>query len=466
MTEAPDRTTPGTLIAGKYRVERVLGEGGMGVVLEATHLVLGQRVAVKLLRAEIARDTDTNVRFLREARIAAQLPPEHIARVTDIGETEEGEPYLVMELLTGRDLAAELHVRGPLPVSEAIDIILQACEGLAEAHAVGLVHRDLKPANIFLASRRGRGEAPVVKILDFGLSKSFDVQGAAALTQTETNFGTPAYMSPEQIRSAKYVEPRSDQHALAMILYELLTGQLPYDAESLTGLAVVIATAPPPSARKVRPEVPAGLDAAIRRGLGKQLSDRFPTLIEFAEALAPFGGPQAAARAARVSAILEPKLPEVKTIPNPPRLSLPAADDPAKAHLDTHSATTSDPQYAGGIRKKPVLLAMAGGAMVMAAILFLIMLGDPPAEAPQGTPGPEPTTEPAPVTPPAPEPSVAPPPSAVPEAPTAAPSATAAPTSSAKTKRPARPSGTARPPATATGKPSDQSPRDVFGGPR
>src|SRR5262249_29319220 len=203
----------GTLIADKYRVERVLGQGGMGLVVEAMHVTLGTRVAVKLLRAEVA-DADVRERFSREGQIAAQLAGEHIARVTDTGHTEDGDPYLVMEFLVGRDLSVEIEARWRLPVAEAVDLILQAFEGVAEAHAVGLVHRDLKPANLYIVRRRDG--SPLVKVLDFGLSKIMNDQ-VRHLTMTTSSFGTPQYMSPEQIASSKYVDARTDQHALALI---------------------------------------------------------------------------------------------------------------------------------------------------------------------------------------------------------------------------------------------------------
>jgi serine/threonine-protein kinase len=464
-TEAPlERTGPGSVIAGKYRVERVLGAGGMGVVFQATHLVLGQRVAMKLLRAEIARAPENTARFLREARIAAQLPPDHIARVTDVGETEGGEPYLVMELLNGRDLAAELDARGQLPVQEAVDIILQACEGLAEAHAVGLVHRDLKPANLFLASRRG--EPPVVKILDFGVSKSYDVQGAAALTQTQTIFGTPAYMSPEQIRSAKYAEPRSDQHALAMVLYELLTGAPPYDAESLTGLAVVISTAPPPSARRLRPDVPAGLDAVIRRGLGKQPADRFPSLAELAMALAPFGGREAGGAAGRVAAVLGSKEPPEAAVSMPPPPLSSTTDDDIKTTLrNSDTPALFDPERAAARRRRMVIATVIAGVVVAGGIA-LAMLRDPRDASESAAP---PSSDEAPIaTEPAataqePPPAIASPPVVSP----AASSATATPPASASSKQPGRPPQSTRPSGKTTTSPREpQSPREVFGGGR
>src|SRR5262245_48933734 len=203
---APSALPRGTLLAGKYRVERALGAGGMALVVEATHVALGRRVAIKVLQGEAATAPEVLSRFQREAQIAAQLPGEHIARVTDVGRLERGEPYLVMELLVGRDLDAELMARGRLPIDEAVDVLLQACEGVAEAHAAGLVHRDLKPGNLFLTRRRDG--TPVVKVLDFGISKAAPGGGDQSLTKTTTTFGTPLYMSPEQVQSAKHVDHR------------------------------------------------------------------------------------------------------------------------------------------------------------------------------------------------------------------------------------------------------------------
>jgi serine/threonine protein kinase len=311
MTAAPVTIEPGTVVDGKFRVERLLGHGGMGLVLEATHLSLGKRVALKVLRAD-AVSVETRERFAREARAAAQLPDEHIAQVSDFGETSAGEPYLVMELLTGSDLEHEIKARGPLPIAEAVDLALQACEGVADAHAAGLVHRDLKPSNLFLVRRRDG--SPLVKVLDFGLSK---VMAESTLTATESSFGTPQYMSPEQIRSAKYVDARSDQHALAMILYELASGRRPYAAESVTGLYVVICTAEPVPMRSHLPDVPPALEAAVLRALAKSADDRFRDLGDFAAAIAPFGGPGAAASAARVAATFGREAP-------PPALPLPS----------------------------------------------------------------------------------------------------------------------------------------------
>jgi eukaryotic-like serine/threonine-protein kinase len=277
---------PGTLLGGKYRIRRTLGVGGMGVVVEATHVTLGHAVAVKLLRTSAKSGTYDRARFLREARIAAQLRSEHIAKVSDIGETDDGTPYVVMERLVGRDLAHLLHQGGPLPVDRAVTYLLSACEALAEAHAAGLVHRDVKPANLFLAERP-HGREPWLKVLDFGLSKASGA-GMAELTQSVGAFGTPLYMSPEQIMSTKHVDGATDQHALALVLYEALTNQPAFGGRNTAEIATNILRLPPPRIRDVRPDVPVGLDEACTRAMAKAPGDRFPDLGAFARAIAPF----------------------------------------------------------------------------------------------------------------------------------------------------------------------------------
>src|SRR5450432_2337777 len=231
----------GDLLAGKYRVENVLGEGGMGYVVAALHEQLNQRVAVKLLSPLLSENEDSVTRFLREARAAVRIRSEHVARVLDVGELPDGSPYMVMEYLLGRDLAAELDEREHLDVPEAIDYVLQACEAVAEAHSIGLIHRDLKPSNLFL-TRRPDG-SPLVKVLDFGISKAIDQTGMVeqqALTTTSAVMGSPLYMSPEQVRSSKTVDARSDVWSLGVVLYELLSAAHPFEAETMTALLASI----------------------------------------------------------------------------------------------------------------------------------------------------------------------------------------------------------------------------------
>src|SRR6187549_2799480 len=217
----------GELLAGKYRVEQVLGAGGMGYVVAAMHEQLGQRVAVKLLVPELCENEDSVTRFLREARAAVKIHSEHVARVLDVGELTNGSPYMVMEFLSGRDLAEELDLPGELEIEVAIDYVLQASEAVAEAHSLGLIHRDLKPANLFLTHRPDG--SPLVKVLDFGISKVSSPEAAQlSLTHTQAMMGSPLYMSPEQMRSSKDVDRRADIWSLGIILHELLAGDVPF----------------------------------------------------------------------------------------------------------------------------------------------------------------------------------------------------------------------------------------------
>jgi serine/threonine-protein kinase len=456
----------GTLIAGKYRVDRVLGSGGMGVVVQATHVALNQCVAIKLIRDDVARSPELIARFMREARAAAQLPPEHIARVTDVGQTEVGEPFLVMELLAGRDLDAELEARGPLPIEEAVSYILQACEGVAEAHAAGLVHRDLKPANLFIDTRRVAG--PVIKVLDFGLSKSYDPK-SDKLTQTSSSFGTPGYMAPEQIRSAKYAEPRSDQHALAMILFELLTGEMAYSAKNITALLISICTTPPPHARALRLDVPKGLDAAILRALAKRPEDRFADLAGFAAAIAPFGGPTGPAIAQRIARILDPQ----RLSAFAPRPS--SQDYPRISEPDTNVPTTSDPGDVSTFRRKSPLLAAAivGVAALAITGIFVFRAGSgpevaAPPESPAVTADSRPATSPADGAPAAQVMPVEPAPTPLPASQPAATAPAVKPTARTPTGAKAPPVVRSTPkPATKPAPAGPQkSARDVFGGDR
>jgi serine/threonine-protein kinase len=296
----PDAPKSGDLLAGKYRVERVLGEGGMGVVIAATHLQLGQRVAVKLMRREVINDEAVE-RFLREARALVRLRSEHVARVIDVGETADGVPFMVMEYLEGSDLSDVVHRRGALPVKDAVEYLLHACEAIAEAHAAGIIHRDLKPANLFLT--RAPDGSDSIKVLDFGISKSIEPDdGAPAkkLTGTTTVFGSPAYMSPEQMRSARDADARSDIWSLGVILYELLAGVIPFDGETYPDLVLAVNMQTPIALSKRRSDVPSGLEAATFRCFEKKRDARFASVADLAEAIAPFGHPEAAAAARRI----------------------------------------------------------------------------------------------------------------------------------------------------------------------
>jgi serine/threonine protein kinase len=293
----------GSVLAGKFRVERVIGQGGMGVVVEATHLSLEQRVALKFLLPRALREPGIAARFLREARAAARIKSEHVARVIDFGTLENSAPYIVMEFLEGRDLSKRLKQGGPLAVAEAALFLLQACEALAEAHGAGIVHRDLKPSNLFLASYPDG--TPCVKILDFGISKlaSAGETPELSMTSTATVMGSPHYMSPEQMRSTRDVDLRTDIGALGVILYELVSGRVPFDAETMPQLCSLVLEQAPARLTGVPPR----FEAIVLRCLEKDPRRRFGDVLELARALAelaPGEGQRSVDRIARLGGSL------------------------------------------------------------------------------------------------------------------------------------------------------------------
>jgi eukaryotic-like serine/threonine-protein kinase len=282
----------GDVIAKKYRVESLVGRGGMGVVVAARHVQLGHVVAIKLLTLppDEERRDEAVARFLHEAQAAARLQNDHVVRIYDVGQLDDGLPFMVMELLTGSDLGTVLDERGALPEAEAVDYVLQACAGISEAHQMGIVHRDLKPSNLFV-TRRSDG-FPLLKVLDFGISKQLsDASGdaVASLTNTRTLMGSPHYMSPEQIRDARRVDARADIWALGIILQELLTDAPVFRGESFPGVCAAIVADPPMPVRTMRPDVSDKLEAIIDRCLEKDVRRRYQTVAELAAELAPLG---------------------------------------------------------------------------------------------------------------------------------------------------------------------------------
>jgi serine/threonine-protein kinase len=295
----------GEVLAGKYRVDKVLGIGGMGVVVAAHHLQLDEKVALKFLLPEMLSDAEAVGRFEREARAAVKIKSEHVARVSDVGKLESGSPYMVMEYLDGGDLAAWLEQRGALPIEQAVEFVLQACEAIGEAHALGIIHRDLKPANLFCV-RRADGVLSI-KVLDFGISKMTALGGsgpAMSMTKTHAIMGSPFYMSPEQMQSAKAVDPRADLWALGVILYELLTGRVPFDGEGLPELILKVVSAEPAPMRDLRPDLPDGLEAVVLRCLAKDRERRWSNVAELAVALADFAPKRARGSVERVSRLI------------------------------------------------------------------------------------------------------------------------------------------------------------------
>jgi serine/threonine-protein kinase len=456
----------GEIVAGKYRVERVLGRGGMGVVVAAEHLRLSQRVAIKFLLSTAGPEAVK--RFEREARAAVRLKSDHVARVLDVGELPTGAPYMVMEYLDGDDLSKIVRERGPLAVADAVDYLLQACEAVAEAHALGIVHRDLKPANLFVTT--GADRSVVVKVLDFGISKQLGdapgVHGDVALTQTASILGSPLYMSPEQLRSTRSVDFRTDIWSLGTILYQLLAGRVPFNATALPDLVLMVAGEAPPPLGEFRAGVPPPLEAAIRRCLEKDPAQRFQTVSDLAWAIAPFGSPSAQASAERIARTLG-----VAGGRSPSRAPTPVPTGGASPALASSApAVVSEPTgVARPAHRRDMAVMILSGVAVLSlgasALLFLFARWDRSGEtetsdsaaAPSAAPPPpqiSPAVQAAPV-------ESAPPPDTASAAlaPTQAPSASAAraPSSAATTPR-GTPSARPPPSATATATPTSSNP--------
>ncbi|MCC6663033.1 MAG: protein kinase [Polyangiaceae bacterium] len=353
-------TTPreGDVLLGKYVVEKVLGMGGMGVVVAAHHRQLDERVALKFLLPEAAANPEVVARFLREARAAAKIKSEHVTRVFDVGTMDSGAPFLVMEYLEGRDLSALLGQHGPLEPGLAVDYVLQACEALAEAHAARIVHRDLKPHNLFL-SHRADG-SPCIKVLDFGISKSVTTVDGA-MTRTSAMMGSPLYMSPEQMVSARDVDVRSDIWALGVILHELTTGKTPFDAETMPQLVVQVTQNAPRPLRADRTDAPAALEAVVARCLEKEPARRYQSVAELAAALAPFASADGRGSVSRVSRVLGAAAGEGPAASVEPAVAVGAQSVTQGSWGRTGAATRSFPT--ARIATAVVALTLIGGAV-------------------------------------------------------------------------------------------------------
>jgi eukaryotic-like serine/threonine-protein kinase len=312
---------PGAIIAGRYRLDGLLGIGGMGVVLSATHLDLNAPVAIKIVRDDLVMNEEVVARLAMEARAAARMSGTHMVRVLDVGWLETGAPYIVMERLLGSDLRAVLAEGGAIPVGEAVAYLVEACEGLAEAHGLGIIHRDLKPENLFLAKTP---DGVVLKILDFGISKdvseALKADGRPSLTRAGAVAGSPSYMSPEQMRASPQLDARADIWSLGAILFELLTGRCPFEAESIEQLFAKALTEEVPSLAAFPIEAPLMLDAIIGRCLTKDPRARYQTVTELAEALRDFAGGYGLAFASSASALA--RMPRKIDSTAPPRHTL------------------------------------------------------------------------------------------------------------------------------------------------
>lgn len=296
----------GTILAGKYRVDRVLGAGGMGVVIAAYHLHLDERVAIKFLLPQFHQNRELVARFLREARAAIKIKSEHVARITDVGTLDNGAPYMVMEFLDGSDLASWISKRGPLSVEDTVEFVLQACEALAEAHVLKMVHRDLKPANLFVV-RRADGLS-AVRVLDFGISKMPTAAVGTSgfgVTKTTDIMGSPHYMAPEQMLASHDVDMRSDVWSLGVVIHEMITGKVPFEGGTIPEIcAAILRDDPAPMSDKM-PGVTPALDRIVLRCLSKERGERYQNVAELANALVDYGPRRARSSAERITRIIQ-----------------------------------------------------------------------------------------------------------------------------------------------------------------
>jgi serine/threonine-protein kinase len=361
----------------------------MGVVVEATHVQLDERVALKFLRPEMLAMPDVVARFDREARAAVKLKSDHVARVIDVGKTQAGVPYMVMEFLDGKDLGETLAEQGPLPVSQAVEYIIQACEGIGEAHARGIVHRDVKPENLFLVKRDDGWRS--VKVLDFGISKAVLVGPSSvdmSSKDTSAIMGSPHYMSPEQLRSTKSVDHRADVWSLGVVLFELLAGTMPFDETlEFTELVAHILEIPHRRLRDLRGDAPIMLEAVVDRALEKDRARRYQSAAELAVALLPFAPKRARATVERVTSITKAAGLTDPSFQIPPS-DLPPGSAEAMAALPTMAPprmpnvtpaqspmTTSNPAISGAVetsmppkRRLPIAAIAAGGVALLALL--------------------------------------------------------------------------------------------------
>ncbi len=427
---APERL--GEVLAGKYRIVRLLGEGGMGRVYEAEHTSVGRRFAVKLLRPHLAANEQALARFRREARAAGALENEHIAAVLDFDTAPDGTPFLVMEYLEGRSLGQLLADEGPLPASRAANALLQVCRGLEAAHAAGILHRDLKPDNLFVTRRADGSE--LLKILDFGIAKLLNEGGRDAPIQTGAAIGTPYYMAPEQVRGDVPLDERVDLYALGVILYELLSGQKPHPGDSGNTVLAHVLTQSPVRLEKLRPGLPPGVAELVHRALAFDPRDRPPSARAFARELESLLPPEIQRERGQLElrAALAPSCAATRSDVRGTAPTLPTPDSSAL------SSGTEAPRAHGSGRAKlgiaAALLALAGGALAV-----------------RGTSRTDAPTTPLPAAASVPSPALAP------SEPTASAASSVA---SATPAAPPPPSATGRPrgrPARAPSKPSSAS---------
>ena len=418
----------GATVAGKYRIDGLLGRGGMGVVALGRQLELDRAVAIKFLRAPLSSDARPLERFTREARIIARMRSEHVVRVFDVGR-ERGVPFIVMERLHGHDLSKEID-RGPVAVERAVEFVLHACEGLGEAHSLGIVHRDVKPSNLFVA--QGLGGRESLKVLDFGVSKwllPVDTE-APWISTGDAAIGTPAFASPEQLTRPETIDARTDVWALGVVLFQALSGTLPFHADTIPALYTAI-IAGDPAPFPASPEVPAALVEVIVRCLRRDPAERYASMLELARALVPFAP-------ARAHGIVD----SLATLAAHPTVITPSEEaEPVASSLSTtlefsHATARSDEP--GARAGSPKRRGLVGALVALAAIGAVATVVEWPSPADRGeeqTPSIT-AADATPEQPPALTQAIAPPASAtllepLPPVSVASPPASAAPSSAA-----------------------------------
>ncbi|MBI4702886.1 MAG: protein kinase [Deltaproteobacteria bacterium] len=361
------RLAPGTVLIDKYRVVQTIGIGGMGVVVCAEHMTLETRVAIKFLLPSLLPNERIVHRFLREARAAIQITSDHVTRVLDVGTLPDGLPFMVMEYLVGRDLSFWVKSGRRFSVQEAVDHVVQAGEALAQAHRLGIIHRDIKTANLFL-SELPTGP-PRVKVLDFGISKLTQDKQEMELTKTSAVLGSGLYMSPEQMRSARDVDYRTDIYALGICLYELLTGTQPFTAESFSELVLKVNMDPPTPLRALRPDVPEELAQIAARAYARERAQRYGSVAELVLALAPYASPPARALIEAIQQIEPGTLrPSAVAAAVTATVTGPAGAAVTVAGTTPGTATTADTP-----RSRAPLVAVGIGALIaLGAGIFLL----------------------------------------------------------------------------------------------
>jgi serine/threonine protein kinase len=449
----------GSVVDGKYRIESQIAEGGMAVVFRATHVGLGQRVAIKFLKPAALSDAVLVERFEREARLLAQIASEHVVRVQDVGNFAGVGPYMVMEYLVGRDLGSIVE-EGPLPIIRAVDYVLQACDALAEAHALRIVHRDIKPENMFLAQRPSN--TAILKLIDFGISKVAPKRGEGAnwahATASDDRVGTPLYMSPEQLRSPKDVDQRADIWGLGVVLFELITGTQVFDAVDMPGLCASILTGAPKPLRAVLPEAPMALEQVILKCLEKDPARRFRNVAELTQELMPFGPVGTASRVVRIKQVVRRGGSSIRP-PTPAAVSVytvPIVVEQSAAGSDPVSAAAVEPPQGRWPLRRIGVVALAG--LAVCGVLGLVaMTRSSPTPFVPSTALPAVSTEaPSPVAPPQEANPILP-------AESSAPAVSSTSEVAAPPAAPARKAGAARTPSAASSPlpPSDR--RGLFG---